>query len=55
MYSVLVVELVVSMVLLLVTGIVVMLVRTVVFVLVTGTVFMVDPVMTVVDVTTQIR
>ena len=55
MYIVLVVEPVVSVVLLLVTGIVVMLVMTVVFVSVTGTVFMVDPVLTVVDVTTQNR
>ena len=53
--NVLVVKLVVSVVLLLVTGIVVMLVIIVVFVSVTGTVFNVDPVVMIVDVTTQIR
>lgn len=55
MYTVLVVKLVVSVVLLLVTGIVVMLVMTVVFVSVIGTVFVVDPVVMVVDVTAQTR
>ena len=55
MYVVLVVKLVVSVVLLFVTGTVVMLVMTVVFVLVTGTVLVVDPVVTVVDVTAQIK
>lgn len=55
MYVVLVVKLVVSVVLLLVTGTVVMLVITVVFVSVTGMVLVVDPVVTVVDVTAQIK
>ena len=50
----LVVKLVVSAVLLSVTGIVVILVMTVVLVLVTGTVFAVDPVVMSVDVTTPI-
>lgn len=48
-----VVKLVVSVVLVLVTGIVTMLVITVVFVSVTGTVFVVDPVVITVDVTAQ--
>lgn len=55
MYIVLVMKLVVSVVLLFVTGTVVMLVITVVLVSVTGTVLVVDPVVTIVDVTAQIK
>ena len=54
MYIVLVVEPVVSVVLLLVTGIVVMLVMTVVFVSVTGTVEVIDPLVMIVEVIGQV-
>ena len=55
MYTVLVVKLVVSVVVLLITGIVVTLVMIVVLVSVIGTVFTVDPVVIAADVTMRIQ